>query len=326
MIVLSSYLLDETNNRRIEAALSAAGGAFIRAPEEREDRIALLDERIGDADVLLGGRLSQKQWDRAKKLRWIHVPWAGVNSLLALEDIRRSTIPITNASGVMSDAVADQVMGCIIMLARDLPAQLRAQERAEWLRYDVESLRRRRLRGLTLGLLGYGAIGSAVAERGRGFGMHVVALRRNTEQHPPELDRLLGTDELPLLLETSDFVVVTLPLNDETRGMLGREQFGRMKPGAFLINIARGPIIRQEELVEALQSGTLAGAALDVFEKEPLPADSPLWTMPNVIITPHTAGGYRGFQDVTTDLFLDNLDRFLHGRPLRNRIEPVRGY
>lgn len=326
MVVLSSYLLDDANNSRIAEALTAIGGRFIPALPSREERIAQLDEHIHEADILLGGRLSEEQLAKAAKLRWIHVPWAGVNSLLALEPIRSSNLLISNSSGVMSDAVADQAMGCIIMLARDLPAQIRAQQRKEWLEYPVESPKRLRLRGMTLGLLGYGAIGQALAERARGFGMRVIAMRRNTASTPAGLERIFSPEELPELLAISDFVVVTLPLSNDTRGLIGRAELRAMKPTARLINVARGAVIREDDLIDALREGDIAGAALDVFEKEPLPENSPLWDMDTVIITPHSSGGYQGFWDTTVDLFLDNLERFLRGAPLRNQVEPGRGY
>jgi phosphoglycerate dehydrogenase-like enzyme len=325
-VILSSYLLDDENNDRIRRAAEAAGHAFIPAPATREERIAQQEARIAEADILLAGRVTSEQLARAPRLRWIHVPWAGVNSLMALDALRRSDIVITNSSGVMSDAVADHVMTCILALSRDLPAQIRAQARGEWIDYEVESPRRRILRGRTVGILGYGAIGRAVAVRARGFGMRAIAMRRDTSTVPPELDRLYGPDEMGDLLAAADMVVVALPLNDSTQGSIGRAQFERMRPDACFINIARGAIVREGELIEALNEGIVAKAALDVFEKEPLPADSPLWHMENVLVTPHVAGGHVGFWDATVDLFLDNLDRYIHGRELRNLVEKERGY
>ncbi len=326
MIILSSYLLDDSNNARIEQAAAGFGDIFIPAPATREDRTTLVERRIAEADIFFGGRLTEEQFSAAERLRWIHVPWAGVNSLFAVEAIRRSTLLITNSSGVMSDAVADQVMGYILAMSRDLPRQIRAQSRSEWLEYQTESPRRRILRGLTLGIVGYGAIGAGVAERGRAFGMRIIATRRDASSRPPGVDAIYPSAGLHRLLEESDIVVLTAPLNEETRGMIGRRELERMKPDAFLINIARGPLVRQEELIEALGKGVIAGAALDVFEAEPLPADSPLWGMENVIVTPHSAGGYRGFWNATVDLFLDNYRRYHDGKPLRNRVEPERGY
>ena len=324
--ILSSYLLTDADNRRIEEAIAPVGGGFIPAPETLEERIAQLDERIAEADILFGGRLSEEQWRKAKKLRWIHVPWAGVNTLFNVEAIRGSDILITNASGVMSGSVADQVLAYMLAFTIDLPRQLRAQERGEWLAYPLESPRRQLLRGKTLGIAGYGAIGRDIAMRARPFGMRIIATKRDTTSVPPELDRLLPSDQLHTLLASSDFVVTALPLTDATRGTIGRAEFERMKPTAYFINIARGAIVREEEMIDALRAGTIAGAALDVFEKEPLPPESPLWGLENVILTPHTAGGYQGFQAATVDLFLDNLRRYLAGEELRNVVDKGKGY
>ena len=326
MLILSSYLLDEENNARIEGAIAPYGDIFLRAPEPRDERVTLIDERIAEADIFLGGRLTAEQFESARKLRWIHVPWAGVNSLLAVDAIGASDVVITNASGVMSDAVADQTMAYVTMLHRDIPRQIRAAERREWLSYETESPRRKVLRGRTIGIIGYGAIGQGIAERARGFGMRVEVMRRSATHTPPEVDAVHPPEELVTLLERSDIVVVAAPLNERTRGMIGRDELAAMKPDAFLINIARGAIVDEAALIDALRRGTIAGAALDVFDREPLPADSPLWTMENVIVTPHSSGGYRGFWSTTVELFLDNLDRLRRGAPLRNRVDPQRGY
>jgi phosphoglycerate dehydrogenase-like enzyme len=156
--------------------------------------------------------------------------------------------------------------------------------------------------------------------------MKVIAMRRDTSTVPPELDALYGPEGMGDLLAASDVVVVALPLNDATRGLIGRAELARMRPDAYLINIARGAIVREPELIEALNDGTLGAAALDVFETEPLPAASPLWAMPNVLVTPHVAGGHQGFWRATVDLFLDNLGRFTRGEEMINRVDLDRGY
>lgn len=326
MIILSSYPLDEENNRRIAEAAAAVGGTFIPAPEERERIIEQVEERIAEADVLLGGRLTAEQFARAARLRWIHVPWAGVNSLLQVESIARGGITITNSSGVMSDAVADQTLGLMLALVRDLPRQILAQRERRWEKYPTESPRRGILRGRALGIIGHGAIGAAVARRAAAFGMRIIVLRRNASAETPGADLVLDPTGLERLLEESDILVLAAPLTDGTRGMIGAGELRRMKPGAYLVNISRGALVREGELIEALRDGAIAGAALDVFETEPLPESSPLWEMPNVIVTPHSAGGFRGFGRAVTDLFLENLRRFSAGEPLENLVRPEAGY
>lgn len=324
--ILSSYLLDDGNNARIASAVEGVGGRFIAAPREIAERAAQLDAMIGEADILLGGRLSEEQAARAERLRWIHVPWAGVNSLVGLGALRERGVVVTNSSGVMSDSVADQVMAYLLLLARDLVRQIRAQPEGRWLSQTLENTPRRVLCGSTLGILGYGAIGSAIARRARAFGMRVIAMKRTASTLPPELDRLYGSDELHELLGASDMVVIALPLNDRTRGLIGAAELAAMRPTAHLINIARGAILRQDALVDALERGVIAGAALDVFDEEPLPADSPLWHTPNLLITPHSSGGFSGFWDAVADLFLDNLARYSADKPLRNLVDLTSGY
>ncbi len=326
LTILSSYLLDDRNNARIASAVEAMGGRFIAAPREIAERAALLDAMIGEADILLGGRLSEEQAARAERLRWIHVPWAGVNSLVGLSALREHGVLVTNSSGVMSDSVADQVMAYLLLTARDLVRQIRAQPEGRWLSQTLENTPRRVLRGSTLGILGYGAIGSAIAHRARAFGMRVVAMKRTAGALPPELDRLYGPDEMQELLAISDMVVIALPLNEHTRGLIGSAELAAMRSTAYLINIARGPILRQDALVDALERGLIAGAALDVFNEEPLPADSPLWHTPNLLVTPHSSGGFVGFWDAVVDLFLDNLGRHTAGGSLRNLVDLGIGY
>jgi phosphoglycerate dehydrogenase-like enzyme len=218
----------------------------------------------------------------------------------------------------MADSVADHTLGTVIMLARDLASQVRAQSRKEWKRYETESPKRQILRGKTMGILGYGAIGRSVALRAKAFGMRVVAMKRTVDRDRDELDAVYSSDELTTLLSQSDVVVVALPLTDETRGLIGREELASMKSSAHFVNIARGSVVDERALIDALESGTIAGAALDVFEQEPLASDSPLWTMENVIVTPHSSGAFMGFGDASATLFIDNLGRWTRGEELVN--------
>lgn len=331
MHILSSYRLSPENNARIAARVEALGGSFVPTSFEQsvENIVEQIERHIATATVFLGGRLSPEQLMQATSLRWINVPWAGVNALMSSPGMKeRPDLIITNSSGVMADSVADQVMAYLLMLNRNLANQIRWQMKKEWNRYtSVEHPDRRILRGMTLGIVGYGAIGGALARRARAFGMRVLAVRRSAEGDvPSELDGLYGSEDLSLLLEHSDFVVVALPLTPETEGMIGREQFARMKRTANLVNVARGKVVVQSELVDALQQHVIAGAALDVYEEEPLPEDSVLWDMENVIVTPHSSGGFVGFGDAVTDLFLKQIDRFVRNLPLENCVEIERGY
>jgi phosphoglycerate dehydrogenase-like enzyme len=321
--VLTSFALEPATNDRVRRAVEELGGTYLsipvdRTPTDRDERIAHIDAHITEADVFYGGRLSAEQWERAARLKWIHVPWAGVNTLLSTPGIAGGRAVITNSSGIMADSVADQTMGSILMLTRDLAEQVRAQDRAEWVRYETESPKRTLLRGRTMGILGYGAIGRAIATRARAFGMRVIATRRTIGETPAELDAVHGSDELDTVLREADILVIALPLTPETRGLLGREQFAQMKRDALLVNIARGAVVVESELADALRDRTIAGAALDVFDKEPLPSDSPFWSLPNVLVTPHTTGAFKGFGEASATLFLENLRRWVRGEELRN--------
>lgn len=329
MLVLSSYRLSAANNGRIADAVGSAGGRFVPTgfDDTLEEIVERIEERIAEATVFLGGRLTHEQFRKGSGLRWIHVPWAGVNALMELNGILESGLLITNSSGVMADSVADQVMAYLVMLNRSLAKQIGWQMRREWNRYtSVEHPDRRILRGMTLGILGYGSIGRAIASRARGFGMRVIALRRSAATAEGDVEAFYTSDRLHELLAGSDFVVVALPLTAGTEGLIGIDEFRRMKPTAYLVNVARGSIVREEDLIAALQGGEIAGAALDVFAEEPLPEDSVLWNMENVIVTPHSSGGFVGFGNAVTDLFIENLTRYVEGRPMLNRVDVERGY
>src|SRR3990170_3656626 len=181
------------------------------------------------------------------------------------------------------------------------------------------------VRGKTMGVLGLGHIGAEIAEKAHVFGMRVIGTKR-TPADVPHVDRIYPPDELREVLRASDVVVIALPLTSDTRGLLGEAAFRAMKRTALVINIGRGPIVQEAALVRALQEGWIGGAGLDVFEREPLPADSPLWGMEHVIITPHGSGGWPGYMDAAIPLLCDNLRRYLDGAPMRNLVDKARGY
>lgn len=325
-LLLSSYPFDRRDDDRIRKVCDRHGTEYRPAMGDRNERIDRIDRHIADAEIYLGGRLTEEQFRRASRLRWIHVPWAGVNALLDVEPIRASTILITNASGIMADGVADQVIACLLLFSRALLPQLRAIERREWIAQSVEATSRRMLRGMTLGIVGLGEIGRGVARRARPFGVNIIATRRSFAESDPDVDLILPPGRLHELLRESDFVVIALPLTEETNGLFGRDEFRAMKGSGVVVNIARGAIVREAELIKALHGGLIAGAALDVFEKEPLPRESPLWEMENVIVTPHSSGGFNLFRRHTADLFIWNLERYFTGQPMRNVVDRARGY
>jgi phosphoglycerate dehydrogenase-like enzyme len=271
-------------------------------------------------DLLLAGL------ETPTRLRWIHTGAAGVASLLHAELVE-SDVVLTNSAGVHAPPIAETVIGMMLHFARGLDRAVRAQQEAEWCPGAWESSENgiRELGGATLGLVGYGGIGREIARRARALDMRVVALRRSTA--PDELAEVLtGADALGLLLERSDFVVLCLPATAQTRGMIGRRELERMRPGAVLINVARGSIIDEAALVDVLSAGRLRGAGLDVFAAEPLPPDSPLWRLPHVLITPHVSATSPRYWEREGELILTNVRRYLAGEDLLNVVDTAAGY
>jgi len=253
-------------------------------------------------------------------LRWIQTMTAGVEHVVRALPPGREVV-ITNAAGIFDVPIAEMVLAWILAVAKRVPDFLAQQRAHRW-----QLLRLRELADLSVGMIGLGSIGMEIARRCQAMGMRVMATRRHPERDTPFADEVLPSDQLPALLAASDFVVVAAPLTPETRGLIDETALRQMRPDVWLINIARGQIVDQAALTRALAEGWIGGAALDVFDEEPLPADSPLWDMPNVIITPHNSWSTPHFKEREAALFLDNLERYLQGRPLRNIVDVSRGY
>jgi phosphoglycerate dehydrogenase-like enzyme len=261
-------------------------------------------------------------WDEvliaAPRLRWVHYTGAGFEHLLSRRFVE-SPARFTNSRGVHTPTVAEMALTLILALAKHLPNRVRAQARHEWTQELNEGLY-----GKTLLVVGLGSIGSAVAHAASALGMHVIGVRR-TARPARWAHEVFAFADLDEVLPRADVIVLACPETDETRGLLGAFRFQRLKRCALLVNVARGSIVDEPALVDALRSGLLAGAGLDVFAHEPLAADSPLWDMPNVLITPHYPN-VRGWEHSTVQRFIDNAERFLEGRPLRDVIDKRRGY
>ena len=289
------------------------------ADEQRAQAIAALAE----ADVIFGpNSLTPELLDAATRLKWFQVITAGVDGMARQGTLNRGFI-VTKLSGAAAPAIAEWVMGAMIMLCKGMHTAAREQMAHEWnFRFTAE------LKGRTCGIVGMGAIGREVARRARVFGMPVIASRRrvNTGETDPDCDALFAHSELTALLERSDYVVLCIPLTEETRHVIGRAELKAMKPTASLINIARGAVVDQEALIEALRDGTIASAALDVFDPEPLPKESPLWELPNVIMTPHISGAVEGYGHRAAEVFVANLRRYAAGLPLENVVDPILAY
>lgn len=276
------------------------------------------DEALQGAEILLGWP-PEEGASQISNLRWIQLPSAGANRYVGRIP---KTILLTTASGVYGVPVSEHVFALMLGVARTVPKYVRDQTERRW-EPSPTSLE---LFGSTCGVLGLGDIGLAVAARAKVFGMRVLAARRTPEGLPQGVDQIFGPDELEGLLFQCDFVVNTLPETSSTRALLDRKMLRAIKRGGVLVNVGRGSTIEEPALVEALRDGHLAGAGLDVFEEEPLPKDSPLWAMPNVIITPHVGGTSPRGDERVAELFLDNLRRFVEGTTLQNLVDHELGY
>ncbi len=262
----------------------------------------------------------------AENLCWVQSTSAGVERFVAMPEIvGNEQIVLTNMQAVHGPTIADHAFAMLLALTRDLPYYLDPAQRGSWNRRGSGSPPIA-LEGRTLLVVGLGGIGSEVARRGKGFGMRVLATRRSDTPPPSYVDRQGGADELLEFLPEADVVALCVPLTDQTMGMIGERELAVIKPGAYLINVARGKVLDTDALVEALESGRLAGACLDVTEPEPLPPDHPLWAMPNVVITPHMSGRSALTGDRMRVLYLENLRRFGLGEPLLNVVDKKAGY
>jgi phosphoglycerate dehydrogenase-like enzyme len=276
------------------------------------DRDALR-RQLPDADVAFTPFVDRDLFPSLTRLRWVQSPAVGVGSLM-FPELLASDVVVTSARGNRARSIAEHVIGVTIALARRLPAAMRAQAAHRWAQDELETSARS-IDGMRLGIVGQGSIGNEIAKLATPLGMTVTGVRRRSE---PE--------ELPRLLAESDVIVLAVPHTPQTKQIVGRVELDRMKRGALLINIARGKLIDDTAVVEALNDGRLGGAALDVFTREPLESTSPYWDQPNVIITPHTSGAMQDYWTPLVALFSENLRRFEKGQPLVNVVDKIAGY
>jgi phosphoglycerate dehydrogenase-like enzyme len=321
---------------RLERIVEAARPmAVVNAANDSEALAALPDA------AAFFGKLTPPLLAAARQLQWVQSPTASLEHYIFPELIAHPCI-LTNMRGLFSDVIADQVMGYVICFARNLHRYIRNQMQARWEPAGGETERvtfasgqgvvtgidraHIHLADATLGVVGLGSIGSEIARRALAFGMHVVAVDPMQTTAPAGVAALWPPEDLPRLLAASDFVVVAAPHTPQTEGLFRRPQFQAMKPTAYFINIGRGAIVRLTDLTESLRAGEIAGAALDVYETEPLPADHPLWRMENVILTPHVAGYSPRIAERHLAVLLDNIRRFRAGAPLRNTVDKAKWY
>lgn len=297
---------------------------FIAANDEE----SLARESV-DSDVFFGFHFPEELVAGARRLRWIQSAGAGIERNLS-PAIRASEIALTNASGLAAVPIAEHVLALILTFCRNLHVAYRLQETARWDRPSVmvgAGAPLRELRGSRVGICGLGPIGIAVAERAAALGAVVRGVRRRTPSSvSPPFEAVVGPSDLDTVLGWSDFVVLAVPQTAQTDQMIGRRELAAMRSDAYLINIARGSVVDEGALIDALQRGAIAGAGLDVFADEPLPDTSALWKLPNVVVTPHVAGAMPRYFDRALDLFVDNFERLRSGLPLHNLVDKDAGY
>ena len=287
-----------------------------------------IEEYLRDAEVIFTISLRPEQFAAATNLRWIHAPTAAVHQLLFAELVN-SNVTITNSREVHGPVVAEHVMALIFALAKKIPQAALFQQKHIWGQEAIwrDGAHPREIAGATLGLVGVGSIGRRVAQMASALGMRVIVLREHVEKGSPEgVEAVFPPPAINEVLKQSDYIVLAAPLIAATHGLINADRLAAMKPGACLINVGRGAQVDEAALVEALRTGRIAGAALDVFEREPLPADSPLWSAENLLITPHTAGLTDKLWHRHYELFSDNLRRYVAREPLRFVVDKQKGY
>ncbi|MFB6136004.1 MAG: D-2-hydroxyacid dehydrogenase [Halobacteriaceae archaeon] len=297
-------LRDEIRDRLPDVAVHVAG-------DESETERLLVEEGV---PILLTYSLDADLAARADGLRWVQALSSGVDDY-DLERLRARGVTLTNAAGVHAHPIAQHVFGFLLAVERNFTTAFRQQREREWDGYEVGELT-----GETLGVLGVGAVGTRVAELGRAFGMDVIGTKRDPTDAPDAVDELLGPDGTDAVCAAADYLVVCCPLTGETRGLVGAEQLALLGGEGVLVNVGRGAVVDEDALVDALRDGTVRAAGLDVFEEEPLPAESPLWEMENVVVTPHLAGRSPRLEPRKANLFAENYRRFVAGEVLRNRV------
>jgi phosphoglycerate dehydrogenase-like enzyme len=300
--------------------LAAADAVDLRFADGEE----LLRREIGAADAVFAWRahreLLEPSWASARRLRWIQTASAGVDALL-FPALAESDVVVTNAKGIFDAAIAEWVVGMVVVFAKGALRVLERQRRHEWLHELTEPVAGKRML-----IVGVGGIGRAIGRNAAALGMRIRGVGRRTRPNDDVFGVVLGADELHEALGWADVVVNVLPGTPATRHVFDERAFAAMRPGARFLNVGRGWTVDEPALIDALRSGRLSGAALDVFEEEPLPSESPLWDLPNVIVYPHMSGDYAGWRESVVELFLENLGRFASGEPLRNVVDKRLGY
>lgn len=305
------------NGEDQERILTIAPEASLTIVKKEE----VTEEQLKAAEIIFGWP-EQEHIRTATNLRWLQLPSAGADSYMDREVYHHSDIMLTNSSGVFGLPIAEHVFSMILAYNRNLTEYAWQQKENKW-----KGIRRTKdFYGSTIGIIGLGDIGTEIAKRAKAWGARVLGVKRTLSAVPEYVDRIYTTESLDEVLEQADYVVLALPGTKKTNGIITEERLRKMKPEAFLVNIGRGALVDQEALIKALKEGWIGGAGLDVTTPEPLPQDSPLWELPNVILTPHVSGSSPSNDQRRMGIFLRNLERYLSGHTLENLVNFEEGY
>lgn len=323
LIVVSTFRFSPASQQVLRDAAASEDVSCVSNADE-------LSAHLHDAEVLCAYNVPARWRELAPRLRWLQYPGAGIDALrptgLLAAD---SGLIITTATGIHSTTISEYVFGSMLMFNWNWPQMVRLQDGHVWARSaSWYNLGGRELANQTLGIVGLGHIGRRIAQLGHAFGMRVIGMRRSTSggEKDPDVDQVFSASQLHELLAMSDYVVIAVPLTPQTEKLIGEAELRAMRSSAYLVNIARGRVIDEQALIRALREGWIAGVGLDVAEEEPLPPESPLYSMPNVILTPHISGASVHYDERLAALFAENLRRYRAGQPLKNRYDPSRGY
>lgn len=284
-------------------------------------------DEIEDTDVFIGWSLRPPQFAVAKKLRWIHSPAAAIHQLMYPELIQ-SNVTLTNSSDIHGPVVAEHAITVLLALAKRLPQAMQYQQKHEWAQTQLwrEQHKPREIADATVVVVGMGGIGREFIKRAKALGMKVLGVRENPAKGRDEADAVYSSAEIDSILPQADYVLLCTPVTPATTCIMNAARLSKMKPDAYLINVARGPLIDEAALLDTLKNRRIAGAALDVFVEEPLPADSPFWDLDNLLITPHTAAVTEKLWERHYKNIVENMHRFIAGKPLLNEVDKKRGY